>query len=79
MKRLLIVLLLAGCTQKQTITPKPVETHTTVYRFTSHSCDAPPESKRLRDALNDAARWKKYAESLEKLPSAKVTPNEAHP
>jgi hypothetical protein len=72
-KRLLIVLiLLTGCAQKEAI-QEPLKVHrTTVYRYTSEQCQ-PGQEERLREALKSAREWKRYAESLEKLPAAKTT------
>jgi len=75
-RALVVVLLLTGCAQKE-LPPAPVmPVRTTVYRFAQ--CEPPTESARLREALRDAAEWKRYAERLEKLPSAKTAPG-AHP
>ena len=74
MKRLLIVLmLLTGCAQKETI-QEPAQVHrTTIHRYVSGQC-VPDESKNtaLREALKSRDRWKRYAESLEKLPGATI-------
>ena len=74
MKRLLIVLmLLTGCAQKETI-QEPAQVHrTTVYRYVSAQCvpDDQPNTA-LREALKSRDRWKRYAESLEKLPGATI-------
>ena len=74
MKRLLIVLmLLTGCAQKETIQEPPKVQRTTVYRYVSTQC-VPDESQTtaLRQALKSRDRWKRYAESLEKLPGATI-------
>jgi hypothetical protein len=75
-KRLLIVLLLAGCVQQQR-PAEPVPVKTTVYRYTSQSCESPDVSglKAMTKSRND---WKRYAEKLEKLLPAKSA-NESHP
>lgn len=79
MNRLLIVLiLLTGCVHKETIQEPPTVHRTTVYRYVSEQCQ-PGQEERLRQALNSLRQWKRYAESLEKLPSTKVSPNEPHP
>ncbi|MCA4961016.1 hypothetical protein [Pseudomonas sp. Y24-6] len=74
MKILLIVLmLLTGCAQKETI-KEPAQVHrTTIHRYVSTQC-APDDdhATALRQALNSRDRWKRYAESLEKLPGAKI-------
>jgi hypothetical protein len=74
-KRFLIVLmLLAGCAQKEVIQePRKVE-RTTVYRYISDPCVADDgQSDRLREALKSRDQWKRYAESLEQLPAAKTS------
>ena len=73
MKRLPIVLmLLAGCAQTDTITEPPKVQHTTVYRYTSEPCvPVEGQSEQLRKALKSRDDWKRYAESLEQLPAAK--------
>lgn len=72
MKRLLAVVLLAGCAHKDLPVPPVPATHTTVYKLSSQSC-APvePDSDKLKQALKSRDEWKRYAESLEKLPDAK--------
>lgn len=73
MKRLLIVLiLLTGCVHKEAIQEPPKVHRTTVYRYVSEQCQ-PGQKERLREALKSAREWKRYAESLEKLPAAKTT------
>ncbi|MEO8640949.1 hypothetical protein [Pseudomonas sp.] len=75
MKRLLIVLmLLTGCAQKETITEPPQVQRTTVYHYSSEPC-VPEEgqSAELREALKSRDQWKRYAESLEQLPAAKTS------
>ncbi|MBU0523484.1 MULTISPECIES: hypothetical protein [unclassified Pseudomonas] len=74
MKRLLIVLmLLTGCAQKETIQEPPQAHRTTVYRYTNESCEpAEPDNEQLRQALKSRDQWKRYAERLEKLPGAKI-------
>lgn len=73
MKRLLIVLiLLTGCVHKEAIQESPKVHRTTVYRYVSEQCQ-PGQEERLREALKGAREWKRYAESLEKLPAAKTT------
>lgn len=79
MKALLVAALaLAGCAHQEA--PKqPASTHTTVYRYSSTACEASePIDNRLKQALKSRDEWKHYAESLEKLTTAKPT-NEAHP
>ncbi|UQI33077.1 hypothetical protein M3M50_10750 [Pseudomonas bijieensis] len=73
MNRLLIVLiLLTGCVHKEAIQEPPKVQRTTVYRYISEQCQ-PGQEERLREALKSAREWKRYAESLEKLPAAKTT------
>lgn len=73
MNRLLIVLiLLTGCAHKETIREPVKVQRTTVYRYVSEQCQ-PDQDERLREALKSAKEWKRYAESLEKLPAAKST------
>ena len=73
MNRLLIVLiLLTGCVHKEAIQEPPKVHRTTVYRYVSEQCQ-PGQEERLREALKSAREWKRYAESLEKLPAAKTT------
>jgi hypothetical protein len=63
--------MLAGCAQTQEPVPPP-RAHTTVYHYTSGACTCPKvDSDELRKARKEAADWKRYAESLEKLPTAK--------
>ncbi|MEA1029430.1 hypothetical protein T3A99_12715 [Pseudomonas sp. N-137] len=72
MNRLLIVLiLLTGCAHKEAIQEPPVQ-RVTVHRYISEQC-RPGQEERLREALKSAREWKRYAESLEKLPAAKAT------
>lgn len=74
MKILLIVLmLLTGCAQKETI-KEPAQVHrTTVFRYVSAKCVPDDnQSTALRQALKSRDRWKRYAERLEKLPGAKI-------
>jgi hypothetical protein len=73
-KRLLIVLmLLTGCAQKETIQEPPKVQRTTVYRYGSGQCVADQgKSDQLREALKSRDQWKRYAESLEQLPAAKT-------
>ncbi|VVN21016.1 hypothetical protein PS662_04367 [Pseudomonas fluorescens] len=73
MKILLIVLmLLTGCAQKETIQEPPKVQRTTVYRYTSGQCiPADNQGAALRQALKSRDEWKRYAESLEQLPAAK--------
>lgn len=77
MRRLLIVLLLAGCAQQQRPAEPAQATRTTVYRYTSQSCETPDVSglKAMTKSRND---WKRYAEKLEKLLPAKSA-HESHP
>lgn len=73
MNRLLIVLiLLTGCAHKETIREPVKVQRTTVYQYVSEQCQ-PGQDERLREALKSAKEWKRYAESLEKLPAAKST------
>lgn len=74
MIRLMVVLLLlTGCAQKETTTELPKATLTTVYRYTSEACEpAAPDNEQLRQAIKSRDQWKRYAESLEKLPGAKI-------
>lgn len=74
MKRALIVLmLLTGCAQKETIQEPTKVSHTTVYRFISEPCvPVAGQSEQLRQALKSRDQWKRYAESLEQLPAAKT-------
>jgi hypothetical protein len=65
-KRLLIVLLLAGCAQQE----RPAEPviKTTVYRYTSQACEKPEKAPAsLKRMTADRDEWKRYAEKLEKL------------
>ncbi|WP_448144596.1 hypothetical protein [Pseudomonas silesiensis] len=72
MIRLMVVLLLlTGCAQKETITELPKATLTTVYRYTSEVCE-PADKEQLRQAIKSRDQWKRYAERLEKLPGAKI-------
>lgn len=73
MIRLMVVLLLlTGCAQKGTAPELPKATLTTVYRYTSEACEpAAPDNEQLRQAIKSRDQWKRYAESLEKLPGAK--------
>ena len=75
MKTLLIVLmLLTGCVQKETIKePGKVHRTTTIYRYVSGQC-VPDDDQNtaLRKALKSRDRWKQYAERLEKLPGATI-------
>ena len=73
MKRLLIVLmLLTGCAQKETIQEPLKVQRTTVYRYVSGQCVPDDgQSAALRQALKSRDEWKRYAESLEQLPAAK--------
>ncbi|VVN74219.1 hypothetical protein [Pseudomonas fluorescens] len=73
MIRLMVVLLLlTGCAQKETTTELPKPTLTTVYRYTSEACEpAALDNEPLRQAIKSRDQWKRYAESLEKLPGAK--------
>lgn len=75
MKRLLIVLmLLTGCAQKETIQESPTVHRTTVHRYVSGQCVADEgQAAQLREALKSRDQWKRYAESLEQLPAAKTT------
>lgn len=69
---LVVVLVLTGCAHKDIPRPQPVATHTTVYRYSTTACDTPePMDAKLRQALKSRDEWKRYAESLEKLPDAK--------
>jgi hypothetical protein len=71
-KRLLLVVLLAGCAHKDLSAPPFPVTHTTVYKLSSQSCaPADSDSAKLKQALKSRDEWKRYAESLEKLPDAK--------
>ena len=74
MKRLLIVLmLLTGCAQKETIQEPPTVHRTTVHRYVSGQCVADEgHAAQLREALKSRDQWKRYAESLEQLPAAKA-------
>ena len=77
MKRLLIVLmLLTGCAQKETIQEPPTVHRTTVHRYVSGQCVADEgQTAQLREALKSPEsrdQWKRYAESLEQLPAAKA-------
>jgi hypothetical protein len=74
MKNLLIILmLLTGCVQKETIRePGPIQ-RTTIYRYLSGQCvPNDDQSAALRKAMNSRDRWKRYAERLEKLPGATI-------
>lgn len=75
MKCLLIVLmLLTGCAQKETIQEPPKVHHTTVYRYISGPCvPVADQGEQLRQALKSRDQWKRYAESLEQLPAAKTS------
>ncbi|WP_144425238.1 hypothetical protein [Pseudomonas fluorescens] len=74
MKRLLIVLmLLTGCAQTETIQEPPKVQRTTIYRYISAPClPDGHQNTALRDALKSRDHWKRYAESLEKLPGATI-------
>jgi hypothetical protein len=70
---LIVVMLLTGCVQKETI-KEPGQVHrTTIYRYLSGLC-APndDQSAALRKALKSRDSWKRYAERLEKLPGATI-------
>ena len=70
---MVVLLLLTGCAQKETTAELPKTSLTTVYRYTSESCEpVATYAERLRRALNSRDQWKRYAESLEKLPGAKI-------
>ena len=70
---LIVVMLLTGCVQKETI-KEPSQVHrTTVYRYVSGQCvPDDDQSAALRNALKSRDRWKRYAERLEKLPGATI-------
>lgn len=72
MNRLLVVVLLAGCAHKDLPAPSVSATHTTVYRYSTPICEPKDsDSAQLKQALKSRDEWKRYAESLEKLPAAK--------
>lgn len=73
MKGLLVAaLVLTGCAHQVVPRPQPIATHTTIHRYTSPVCETPePMDNRLKQALKSRDEWKRYAESLEKLPAAK--------
>ena len=70
---LIVVMLLTGCVQKETI-KEPGQVHqTTVYRYLSGKCvPDDDQSAALHKALKSRDRWKQYAERLEKLPGATI-------
>ncbi|MNG15856.1 hypothetical protein D3C84_997120 [compost metagenome] len=74
MKTLLIILmLLTGCVQKETIREPGKIQRTTIYRYLSGQCvPNDDQSAALRKALKSRDRWKQYAERLEKLPGATI-------
>ena len=74
MKNLLIILmLLTGCVQKETIREPGKIQRTTVYRYLSGQCvPSDDQSAALRKALKSLEGWKRYAERLEKLPGATI-------
>jgi len=71
---LIAVVLLAGCAQQQIPQDPPQAIQTTVYRYSSAAC-VPAEdlSGQLRQALKSRDQWKRYAESLEAVPAAKMS------
>ncbi|OBY91167.1 hypothetical protein A6723_024230 [Pseudomonas sp. AU11447] len=79
MKRLLLIVLLAGCAQQERVQlPSRPYVPTPVVRHCDCQCEPiEPIRRKLRQAMKDAAEWKRYAESLEQLPAVK--PDGAHP
>jgi anti-sigma factor ChrR (cupin superfamily) len=73
---LIVLMLLTGCAQKETIQEQPKVYRTTVYRYVSDQCV--DQSSALREALKSRDHWKRYAERLEQLPAAKTT-NDPNP
>lgn len=72
MRLMVVLLLLTGCAQKETTTESPRASLTTTYRYTNEACEpAAPDNEQLSRAIESRNQWKRYAESLEKLPGAK--------
>lgn len=73
---LIVMFLIAGCTNKPLPPPKIIYS---VSGLTASTCASPDRlTRQLREALKSRDEWKLYAERLEKLPAAK-TPNESNP
>jgi hypothetical protein len=64
-----VVLLLAGCAQKEAAPAGPPAQKTTIFRFTSapSDCPKPETAKDMKRVTKSRDDWKRYAESLEKL------------
>ena len=73
---LIVVFLIAGCTNKPT--PPPQITFTASGLTASNCVPSERLARQLREALKSRDEWKRYAERLEKLPAAK-TPNDPNP
>lgn len=73
---LIVVFLIAGCTNRPTSPPSITFAHT---GLAAANC-IPTErlTRQLQEALKSRGEWKRYAEILEKLPAAK-TPNDPYP